>query len=240
MQPNSKLLINYGIVDESNPHDRLPLSCALDRSLAGIHGCALAGVRGCWIRAWQHPAWPADGPQEQPRGDSHAAPTTPMTRRLRVWLACPRRLRVWLACRAVTIPSSDPLYRQKRDVLAQHDLSTQQARAGRSEAGHYTVLSCAAPSTKRLLERPGLGACPSCRAAQSLLASHHCCSPHYDPPACPPRLPHRPSSCSARRRCRPSCCPTCGWCLPRGQRTLRRRSLERKRRRCRRKTRRRC
>ncbi|KAI7838734.1 hypothetical protein COHA_007530 [Chlorella ohadii] len=51
-QPNSKLLINYGIVDESNPHDRLPLS--------------------------------------------------------------------------FTIPSSDPLYRQKRDVLAQHDLSTQQ------------------------------------------------------------------------------------------------------------------
>ncbi|PRW57651.1 3-oxoacyl-[acyl-carrier] synthase chloroplastic isoform A [Chlorella sorokiniana] len=51
-QPNSKLLINYGIIDESNPHDRLPLS--------------------------------------------------------------------------FTIPSSDPLYRQKRDALAQHDLSTQQ------------------------------------------------------------------------------------------------------------------
>lgn len=51
-QPNSRLFINYGIVDEDNPYDKLPLS--------------------------------------------------------------------------VTIPSADPLYRQKRDKLAAHSLSTQQ------------------------------------------------------------------------------------------------------------------
>jgi hypothetical protein len=26
VQPNSRLLINYGIVDENNPYDKLPLS----------------------------------------------------------------------------------------------------------------------------------------------------------------------------------------------------------------------
>ena len=26
LQPNSRLLINYGIVDEDNPYDKLPLS----------------------------------------------------------------------------------------------------------------------------------------------------------------------------------------------------------------------
>lgn len=47
MQPNSKLLINYGIVDESNPHDRLPLSCEctvlVAVASAGCSGIAHSG-----------------------------------------------------------------------------------------------------------------------------------------------------------------------------------------------------
>lgn len=47
MQPNSKLLINYGIVDENNPHDRLPLSS--EWLLYGTGGgCGGGDVCGCW------------------------------------------------------------------------------------------------------------------------------------------------------------------------------------------------
>lgn len=42
-QPNSKLLINYGIVDANNPHDKLPLSSEWGRAGQGWPGC------GWWL-----------------------------------------------------------------------------------------------------------------------------------------------------------------------------------------------
>ena len=58
-QPNSKLLINYGIVDEDNPYDKLPLAGASMAVVAdgggGGGGGPLRGVM--WARVWT--AWHA-------------------------------------------------------------------------------------------------------------------------------------------------------------------------------------
>lgn len=49
MQPNSRLLINYGIVDENNPYDKLPLSGETGGGHSGVVGHVCLGLHPCRV-----------------------------------------------------------------------------------------------------------------------------------------------------------------------------------------------
>lgn len=166
LQPNSRLLINYGIVDEANPHDRLPLAGAL-AALPAPQRCACIAV--VLLVCPLHPAgWPF-----------HQLP-----HRFRSFLPLP--------CPTVTIPSDDPLYRQKRDKLAEHDLSTQQARRAqrsvrfarrrarppaRPTGGSFLLDAPLPPCAPRSADLPAAAGDPAAAAAAAVPAVGVCYEP---------------------------------------------------------------